>query len=734
MADTGNSGFQTIPNPYIVGNPIEDRRMFFGREDDFNYIRQKVTGGQQGGLIVLCGTRRSGKTSILFQIKQGRLGEDFIPILIDMQSMTVNDDTEFLARLTREITTAVDDPALTVEKDFAVAPGSNPYKLFHQFSQSLSTVLGQRKLVLLFDEYELVETHIDKGRISIDILNLLANWMETRHGVFVIFTGSDRIEERNPHYWQAFMGKALHRRISFLSRDDTLRLILEPVRNLVDYDADIPERIHVLTAGQPFYTQVICQSLVDHLNEERKSHVTADDLRLAIDEIIDNPLPQMIFTWTSRTNLEKATLSVIAELGRDKPVSATSRDVKSYMAEAKTGISMKSGKLKEALERLFHQDLLDKSPDGETYTFKMDLWRLWVGRMHSIWQVIDEIGGGGQPLGDGLRRDAKEGRRSLRLAGFAVLAIAATAALLNWGPWFQDGPAGGPGPVVAAVDSAYLTAETDPAGADVVLGEVLLGRSPLLHKRVAAGTGVLRLELSGYRAASETLSIAREETAAVFRTLEETRGNLRLESRPDRAEVALDGEATGQRTPCTLADLPVRSLHSVSLALAGYQTAVFNDVEVLPDTTILIEHDFAVRTYPLTVMSEPNGAALYIGGMQVADTPHKLDHVEHGRLAIELRMPGYETALRTVDIPAPADMVNVRLQRLAPGRLVVGVNPFAEIYIDGELMAEIATRDSFELEAGVHDCELRHSYYGAHSVRIEIEPGGRHIVEHDFTR
>ena len=91
--------------------------MFFGREDDFEYIRKKVTGGKEGGLLVLCGTRRSGKTSILFQIKGGRLGEDFLPILIDMQAMTVQDDAEFLAKLAQEVIAALESPDISFERD-----------------------------------------------------------------------------------------------------------------------------------------------------------------------------------------------------------------------------------------------------------------------------------------------------------------------------------------------------------------------------------------------------------------------------------------------------------------------------------------------------------------------------------------------------------------------------------------------------------------------------------------
>lgn len=65
------------PNPYIVGNPVRGRDMFFGREAEFNLIRKRFEHSEHGGLLVFCGERRSGKTSILFQILDHRLGPDF---------------------------------------------------------------------------------------------------------------------------------------------------------------------------------------------------------------------------------------------------------------------------------------------------------------------------------------------------------------------------------------------------------------------------------------------------------------------------------------------------------------------------------------------------------------------------------------------------------------------------------------------------------------------------------
>ena len=95
------------PNPYLVGNPIRTEKMFYGREDDFRYVRTKLEGVSQGVVIVFCGERRAGKSSILYQVLNGRLGERFIPVFVDMQEMVIATDSEFFARISRLIAEAV---------------------------------------------------------------------------------------------------------------------------------------------------------------------------------------------------------------------------------------------------------------------------------------------------------------------------------------------------------------------------------------------------------------------------------------------------------------------------------------------------------------------------------------------------------------------------------------------------------------------------------------------------
>lgn len=237
------------PNPYIVGNPVRGRSMFFGREAEFELVRKRFQHSDRGGLLVFCGERRSGKTSILFQILDGRLGPDFIPVLIDMQSMAVGNEIEFLTRLSEEVRAALGTSAERIAIP-SFTPDASHSATFQRFVREVLRSHPNKKLILLFDEYELFENKIDGGLLGPDVLHVLASLIE-HHPVFVVFTGSQHLEQRRQEYWK-ILGKSLHKMISFLERDDAVNLVRQPVEGRVRYAEDSVEAIWRLTAGQPF--------------------------------------------------------------------------------------------------------------------------------------------------------------------------------------------------------------------------------------------------------------------------------------------------------------------------------------------------------------------------------------------------------------------------------------------------------------------------------------------------
>ena len=408
------------PNPFIVGNPIRTEQMFYGREDDFRYVRTKLEGTSQGILIVFCGERRVGKSSILYQVAAGRLGKRFIPVFVDLQEMVIASDSEFFARISKLISesvaradaVAIIEPAAAgtrgsldgMAMPIAAQPapkrvtaisvpafdGRNPYPVFLDFLDDTLQAIGDRTLLILMDEYELLEGKVDEGKLSNELFTFLAGLMDNKEGLALIFTGSRRLEERDRKYWRDLLRRSLFRKVGFLSENDTTRLISDPVTGRVVYGRGVVEVIYRLTAGQPFYTQMICQNLVDHMNEHRQNWVTVADLKQVIAEIVDNPLPQMIYTWDALSDDEKIVLSLAGEILADGMAFATARQLRASVQTNEYPVHLSENTIRLTLEEMFRRELLEKDP-SEGFRIKIDLLRLWIRRSHSIWQVVKEV-------------------------------------------------------------------------------------------------------------------------------------------------------------------------------------------------------------------------------------------------------------------------------------------------------------------------------------------------------
>ncbi|MEW6127032.1 MAG: two-component regulator propeller domain-containing protein [Acidobacteriota bacterium] len=375
-------------NPYIVGNPIRSEKMFFGREDDFRYVRTKLEGASQGVLIVFCGERRVGKSSILYQVMNGRLGKRFVPVFVDMQEMVITSDGEFFARIARLIVDALQRIEVRL-----IAPSfanRNPYPVFTDFLDDVIAAIGDRTLLILIDEYELMESKVDEGKLSPDFFTFLAGTMDNKERLAFIFTGSRRLEERDKKYWHDLLKSSLFRKVGFLTNNDTLRLITEPIEGKVVYGRGVIDAIYRLTAGQPFYTQVTCQNIVDYLNEHEQNWVTLADLNNVTKEIVDNPLPQMIYTWDALSDDEKLVISLLSETLANGDLFATAYDLWLSVKLNQYPVNLSETTIRLTLEEMFRRELLDKNvSDG--FRLRIDLFRLWIRRSHSIWQVVKEV-------------------------------------------------------------------------------------------------------------------------------------------------------------------------------------------------------------------------------------------------------------------------------------------------------------------------------------------------------
>jgi hypothetical protein len=380
--------FQPIePNPYIVGNPVRSPELFFGREEDFRYIRSKLIGEQQGCAIVLRGERRAGKTSILFQILNRRLGPDFLPVFIDMQGIIVQNHSEFLSEVALKIREAVRSD-LQLEK-MNLPEDTEDLARFNRLMDEIMAIIGHRRLVLLVDEYEIIEAKVTDGKVDREIFNYLDSLLIRHPRLSYVFTGSRDLEHSIS--WNALLSKTVCREISFLARKDAQALIRAPVQNKVCYNPGTVGDLLRLTNGHPFYTQVFCQSLIELLNDIQSNVVRRKEVQETLKRIIENPPPQLFYHWTTFSDAEKVILSALA---------TSLKESNQYLSAERVGKMVRSlpKKFQQSLDlptmRMHFENLRQKSildRDQTRYRFTMDLIRHWIQSEHNVWKVLGEI-------------------------------------------------------------------------------------------------------------------------------------------------------------------------------------------------------------------------------------------------------------------------------------------------------------------------------------------------------
>jgi len=700
------------PNPYIVGNPVRDRSMFFGREAEFELVQKRFQHSTTGGLLVFCGERRSGKTSILFQILDGRLGPDFVPVLIDMQSMAINSEADFLDKLSGEVKEALGEAGRDLPlPDFR--PGTNHASTFQGFIERVLKVHPDRKLILLFDEYELFENKIDSGLLGEDILHILSSLMEN-HSVFLIFTGSQHLEARRQDYWR-ILGKSLFRTISYLQPEDTLRLIQQPVAGQVHYDKDTLAGICRLTAGQPFYTQAVCQSLVDLLNERRDRHATTALVEEVVTGMVENPLPQMIFLWDTLERDEKLALALLAEAQADDSASAPAAALSKMLRQRQYPIELGRARLATVLEKLFRSEFLRKDDRAHppTYSFRMDLWRRWIRRMHSVWQVVREEGLSLHPTS--MLRS-----RSLRLSLTVVALVAVGAgvvfALKSLG---RNAPAPkGSATALAATATAPFDLAVVPDGATVFIGDRPVGTGGF-HDRLEAGVPHrVRLTAPGYAETTLAIRLATGSSESREVRLRPYFGGVRVETVPPGALVSIDGKPAG-RSPLTVDGLPVAVPHRVEASLAGRGQGR-QDVTLEAGRTRTLSLSLAHVQASVVVTSEPPGAQILLDGVPQGSTPFTLTALPTGVHRLEARREDHAPGDTTLEITAATTQVHLVLRPAPPGVLVIQGDRPAQIYVDDALVVE-----------NVQNSGPRALRAGPHQVRVVMVSG--EVVEQTVT-
>jgi preprotein translocase subunit YajC len=296
--------FTTVPNRYtgMVGNPMTNKDMFFGREELINKLVSQIKGEDgsfnKGHAVALFGQTRAGKSSILYHCKNkirekykeeaiivdcGSVGEiedleHFLSIIIDRLILELEDYHTHLYHSLKEMMENYKGKILNDRANIQFHFGA----FFTRFNAFLEKQTSKKIIVLMIDEFTYFHKWIKDGKISPDFMKMWKAIMQN-YGVFAIVVGQDNMPVFKKENQNEFSAMKLEQ-VTYLDRESAIRLMSEPIlyNKETRYRQGALDRLFELTAGSPFLILILCDKLVDHLNDTKSIYIT----RALIDEFI----------------------------------------------------------------------------------------------------------------------------------------------------------------------------------------------------------------------------------------------------------------------------------------------------------------------------------------------------------------------------------------------------------------------------------------------------------------
>jgi hypothetical protein len=129
---------------------------------------------------------------------------------------------------------------------------------------------------------------------------------------------------------------------------------------------------------------------------------------------------------------------------------------------------------------------------------------------------------------------------------------------------------------------------------------------------------------------------------------EEPTGSIHVTSTPVGAAVFIDDEETGGVTPCTLSGIETGS-YAVRVEKEGFVQPDEQWVTVVANTVTEVDFNLTAEAGSIDVSSVPTNACIFLDGNATGlFTDATLENVSVGEHTVELVLPGYRNATRTV--------------------------------------------------------------------------------------
>jgi hypothetical protein len=229
-----------------------------------------------------------------------------------------------------------------------------------------------------------------------------------------------------------------------------------------------------------------------------------------------------------------------------------------------------------------------------------------------------------------------------------------------------------------------LLVKSEPEGAEVKLGGISLGVTPLLVTDLDTDRSYsLSIECVGYQSKRINVALAGRKPVAISEKLVLDSGVVECISDPAGASVQVNGVVRGT-TPCRIEKVP-RGYATIVFKLKGYEEEK-RELRIVPGDSQSLSLSMRGRAAKLSVISYPDGARVTLDDNYAGKTPLSISPMKPGVHTIKAELPGYAPVFKTVLMENGGELTEeIRFESILGWLEITTTPPGARIMLDGKV-------------------------------------------------
>lgn len=373
--------------PYSL-EPVTSAPELVGRADILDDLLAKV-GGRTVGSCIIYGQKRVGKTSVAKTLGNHlRLSatSQYIVVYLEGGDYVDPDASRTLQRLGAKLCARVrdGDPRL---RGLFIPDFSGALSPLTDFLESVAQIAPQLKVLFILDEVDELPSDLYRVSAAGNAFFLTIRAISGKENFGFVLVGGEKME-----FILNSQGDALNKfhpiKIDYLDKEthwpDFQDLVRRPLRDwTMEVSNGALEALYEQSAGNPYFTKLICRDLFTLVRDRRDSHITRSEVldatRMAL---LRTEINSFIHFWKdglidSGDRFEEITVTrkkVLLALGESLRAHGCA-SVAMILEEAKN-VGIAGATVERELRDFVRRQILVE--DGETYRCKVPFFQRWL--------------------------------------------------------------------------------------------------------------------------------------------------------------------------------------------------------------------------------------------------------------------------------------------------------------------------------------------------------------------